>query len=390
MKSVCILGSTGSVGQSTLKVLEQHKERFQVQALSAYSNVLLLAQQAKAACAKQAVIADESLYAELKDALGGSGIKAAAGRNALLEAASEPADWTMAAIVGMAGLEPLLKAIERGGRIAIANKEPLVSAGPLVMEAARQSGATLLPVDSEHNAIFQVFEPENKKSVTRLILTGSGGPFRTWTSDQIAQANLEQALNHPNWDMGQKITIDSATLMNKALEVIEAHYFFDVEPKKIEVLIHPQSIIHSMVEYADGSVLAQMGAPDMCIPIAQALGWPERMESPAQKLDFIQISSLEFEPVDHERFTSIGLAYEALEAGQTACAALNAANEVAVHAFIDGRIGFADITKLVGRAIETAEHSPLNRLDDILDFDKHMREQTEQAIVDFRKTTEAA
>ncbi len=390
MSSVCILGSTGSVGQNTVKVLQQHRERYDVQTLSAHQNVELLAEQAKALSARQAVIADDSLYDALKDALAGSDVKAAAGRQALLDAASEKADWTMAAIIGMAGLEPLMKAIERGGRIAIANKEPLVSAGALVMNAAKQSGATLLPVDSEHNAIFQVFEAQNKAAVTKLIITGSGGPFRTWSAAQIGQATLEQALNHPNWDMGQKITIDSATLMNKALEVIEAHYFFDVEPEKIEVLIHPQSIIHSMVEYADGSILAQMGAPDMCIPIAQTLGWPERIESPAQKLDLMALSSLEFEGVDHERFPSVRLAYDALNDGPAACAALNAANEVAVQAFIDGRIGFADITRLSAMTLDKSGVSPLNRLDEILEFDKTVRMDTEQVIVGLSKKTEAA
>lgn len=389
MSSVCIFGSTGSVGRNTVKVLQQH-ERYNVQTLSAYQNVELLAEQAIALEARQAVIADETLYDTLKDLLAGSGTEAMAGRQALLDTASEKVDWTMAAIMGMAGLEPLMKAIARGGRIAIANKEPLVSAGALVMNAAQASGATLLPVDSEHNAIFQVFEAQNKAAVTKLIITGSGGPFRTWSAAQMKQATLEQALNHPNWDMGKKITIDSATLMNKALEVIEAHYFFDVEPDKIDVLIHPQSIIHSMVEYADGSILAQMGAPDMCIPIAQTLGWPERIESPAQKLDLMALASLEFEGVDHERFPSVGLAYDALKAGQEACTALNAANEVAVQAFIDGRIEFTDISSLAAIALDKSGHSPLNRLDDILEFDKTVRIQTEQAIVDLTKKTEAA
>lgn len=390
MKTVSILGSTGSVGQSTEKVLLQNPDAYDVLVVTANGNAEALAAQAKRLNAKSAVVADDAAYGALKDALAGSDIEARAGHAAMLEAAAEPAAWTMAAIVGMAGLEPLMKAIERGGHIAIANKEPLVSAGALVTAQAQDAGAILLPVDSEHNAMFQVFEAQNKAAIEKLILTGSGGPFRTWTQAQIDNATLEQALNHPNWEMGQKITIDSASLMNKALEVIEAHFLFGMAPEQIEVLIHPQSIIHSMVEYADGSVLAQMGTPDMCIPIAHTLGWPERIESPAQKLDFTQITSLEFEPVDHERFPTVGLAYEALKAGQGACAALNAANEVAADAFINGRIRFGDIAALSEQALRCTEHSPLNCLDDILDFDRAVRARTEEAIIKRIEKTEAA
>ena len=391
MKSVSVFGSTGSIGQSTLKVIAHHRDDYDVRVLSAYSNVDQLAAQAREFGAAKAVIADDSLYNDLKEALSGSGIEAAAGEDALCEAASEPVDWTMAAIVGMAGLKPLMAAIERGGVIAIANKEPLVAAGALVMESAKRHGATLLPVDSEHNAVFQVFDSHNKNAIERIILTASGGPFRTASRDELMCATPKQALNHPNWSMGDKITIDSATYMNKALELIEAKILFDVDLERIEVLVHPQSVVHSMVEYADGSILAQMGAPDMCTPITHALGWPERIEGPGAKLDLSALSELTFEAVDHERFPAINLAYDALKRGQAACLALNAANEQAVAAFLDKRIGFCDIVDIAGEISGKAEDLPLNSLDAILGYDTDMRGLADHAIAAVSsKRTEAA
>ena len=251
--------------------------------------------------AKRAVIADEAYYHDSKTALAGTEIETAAGEAALIEAAAMPSDWIMVAIVGMAGLRPLMAAIEQGEIVAIANKEPLVAAGPIVLEAAREAGTTILPTDSEHNAVFQVFEPQNKKAIERIILTASGGPFRRMSLTQMESVTPDQALAHPNWDMGKKISIDSATMMNKALEVIEAQRLFAVESSQIEVLVHAQSVIHSMVEYTDGSLLAQMGASDMCTPITNALGWPERLTTPGQKLDLTQMSQLDFEAVDHDR-----------------------------------------------------------------------------------------
>ncbi|MEM6780796.1 MAG: 1-deoxy-D-xylulose-5-phosphate reductoisomerase [Pseudomonadota bacterium] len=390
MRSVSVLGITGSIGQSTQEVLARHSENYEVNALTAHQNVDLLIEYAHYLKAKKVVIGHERHYEHLKESLSGTGIEVAAGREAILEAAAEPVDWTMCAITGMTGLEPLLKAIDRGGKIAIANKEPLVAAGELVMKRAQESGATLLPVDSEHNAIFQVFEAQNREAITKLIITGSGGPFRTWSAEQIAKASIEDALNHPNWSMGQKITIDSATLMNKALEVIEAHYLFDIPQERIKVLIHPQSIIHSMVEYVDGSVLAQMGAPDMRTPITQSLAWPERMETPGETLDMKSLSDLTFEQVDYERFPAMSLAYQALEKGQSACLVMNAANEIAVQAFLNNKISFTDIVSLAQDALDNHTAMPLNSLEEILEFDHDVRAKTERAILDINKNQKAA
>lgn len=381
-RSVTILGSTGSVGTSTLDVVRAEREAFCIHALTAQTNVTLLASQAKEFNANLAVIGDETLYGDLKQALAGTDVACAAGRAAVIDAAAETADYTMAAIVGMAGLEPIMAAIANGRHVAIANKEPLVAAGKQVIGAARQSGATLLPVDSEHNAIFQVFEPANRGRVRRIILTASGGPFRQWTADQMKHASADQALAHPNWTMGRKISIDSATMMNKALEVIEAHFLFDLRPEQIDVLVHPQSVIHSMVEYDDGSVLAQMGAPDMRVPIAHTLGWPARIGGNAQRLDFAKLSTLSFEAVDTCRFPAINYAYDCLRAGQAACIAFNAANEICVSAFLDGRTGFANIFDCVRRVVEQRGGDPaLQTLDDILAFDRKMRIEAEQCIV---------
>lgn len=376
MRIVSVLGSTGSVGRNTVDLLSRHADRYQVNVLTAQSNVTLLAEQAKSLNARKAVIGDETLYMTLKDLLSGTGIECAAGRAAIIEGAAEKADWVMAAIVGMAGLEPILAAIGQGGCVAIANKEPLVAAGPLVIAAARQSGATLLPVDSEHNAVFQVFEPENRAGIARIVLTASGGPFRTWTAEQMAAATPEQAIAHPNWSMGAKISVDSATMMNKALEVIEASYLFDMPPEQIDVLVHPQSVIHSMVEYVDGSFLAQLGAPDMRTPIANALGWPERIATSGLRLDLAALKRLDFEKLDEARFPSVGLAYDAIRAGSAACVTLNAANEVAVQAFLDRRIGFMDIIRTVQAVMDSTPMIDLSGLNDMLSFDQSVRDAT--------------
>jgi len=385
MRRICILGSTGSVGQSTVKVLqaqqEAQKENYDVQVLTANHNFKLLAEQAIALKAKHVVIADEAHYSPLKELLSGQDVKVSAGQEALIEAASIPVDWTMAGIVGMAGLKPLMAAIEQGNMVAIANKEPLVAAGDLILAAAKKSGATILPVDSEHNAIFQVFEAHNRQSIERIILTASGGPFRQYTMEQMAEVTVEQALAHPNWSMGAKISIDSATMMNKALEVIEAQKLFGMPANKIEVLIHPQSIVHSMVEYSDGSVLAQMGAADMCTPIANALGYPNRIESSGQKLDFTQMKHLDFEAMDEARFPFMRLAYDCLKVGQAACIALNAANEVAVKAFLDHKIAFLDIYKIVSEMVDGRSNETFKTMDNVIGYDNNVRTQTESYIL---------
>ena len=380
-KKISILGATGSVGQSTIKVLQAQEENYDVQVLTANNNAALLAQQAKTIKAKHAVIADAACYNELKELLAGTDIEAAAGEEALIEAAKMPADWIMAAIVGMAGLRPLMAAIEQGTTVAIANKEPIVSAGPIILEAAKKAGTTILPIDSEHNAVFQVFEPENKAALKRIILTASGGPFRTMSLSDMEKATPEQALAHPNWSMGDKISIDSATMMNKALEVIEAQRLFDVALDQIEVLVHPQSIIHSMVEYQDGSILAQMGAADMCTPITNALGWPKRLKTPGQTLDLTKMKHLDFEPVDSARFPFVGMAYDCLKSGLNACITMNAANEAAVGAFLGHKIAFLDIYKLVSKSLDNMQSKELNSLNDVIEYDSFVRAQTESAIL---------
>ena len=381
VKTVSILGSTGSIGQSTIKVLQAQETEYSVQAITAHKNWELLAEQAISLKAKRAVIADESYHENLKQALAGTDIETAAGEEALDEAARMPADWIMAAIVGMAGLKPLMAAIEQGGIVAIANKEPLVAAGELVLSTAQKSGTTILPVDSEHNAVFQVFENDNKDNIERIILTASGGPLRTLPLEKMKNVTVEQALAHPNWSMGNKISIDSATMMNKALEIIEARLLFGMKPEQIDVMVHPQSVIHSMVEYSDGSILAQMGASDMSTPITNALGHPKRLKTPGQKLDFTQIKHLDFEAVDEERFPSIRLAYDCLNQGQEACIALNAANEVAVNAFLNHKIAFLDIYKTVLEMVNTRPSEKINSLENILTYDKSIRIMTESYIV---------
>ncbi len=380
MKRISILGATGSVGQSTADVILAQPREYDVQVVTAHRNVQGLAETAQRLKAKKAVIADAGKFQELKDALSGTSIDCAAGEEALLEAASQPADWIMAAIVGMAGLRPVLNAIRQGTVVAIANKEPLVAAGPLILQEAAKAGAKIIPVDSEHNAIFQVFNPESRTGVERLILTASGGPFLRAGLSEMQGATPEQALRHPAWSMGAKISIDSATMMNKALEVIEAHYLFDIDPADIDVLIHPQCIVHSMVEYTDGSILAQMGASDMRTPIASALGWPQRIASPGRKLDLKVLKEFTFEDVDSSRFPSISMAYDCLSAGQGACVALNAANEVAVEAFLNREIPLTEISRIVSVILEKNEPGSLRTPEDIICYDERVRDLTRALI----------
>jgi 1-deoxy-D-xylulose-5-phosphate reductoisomerase len=346
-KSLCVLGSTGSIGTSTLDLVARNPERFEVDVLTANANVDLLAEQARKFNARMAVVADPARYEELKSALSGTNIAVAAGPEALNEAAARETDYVMAAIVGAAGLEPTLTAANRGACVALANKECLVSAGTVFLDAVEKAGATLLPVDSEHNAIFQVLETHNKDAIDKIILTASGGPFRTWEKDRMAAATPSEAVAHPNWSMGAKISVDSATMMNKGLEVIEAYYLFGVETEQLEVLVHPQSVIHSMVAYTDGSVLAQLGSPDMRTPIAHTMAWPARMPAPAARLNLAEIAQLTFEAPDLERFPALRLALAALQTGGAAPTLLNAANEVGVAAFLGGEIGFLDIAAIV-------------------------------------------
>lgn len=372
-RSVTILGSTGSVGTQTVDLVARDPERFPVEALTANRNVALLAKQARDLRARLAVVADPAGYAELKDLLSGTGIEVAAGADAVVAAAERPADWVMAAIVGAAGLEPTLAAVRRGAIVAFANKEVLVCAGALMMEEVKAHGATLLPVDSEHSAIYQVFDFERTDSVARLILTASGGPFRTRDRAFMAAATREQAVAHPTWDMGAKISVDSATMMNKGLELIEAHFLFGIPEERIDVLVHPQSVIHSLVEYVDGSVLAQLGTPDMRTPIAYALGWPARIATPAERLDLVKAATLTFEAPDPVRFPALRLARAALQSGGGAPTILSAANEVAVQAFLDRRIGFLDIERIVEETLTALPHRPLRDLAAVREADADAR-----------------
>jgi len=372
-RSVTVLGSTGSIGKNAVKLLELHRDRFRVEALTAYSNAGLLAAQAISLNARRAVIGDEAHYLALKSALSGTNIEVHAGAEAIVEAARLPAHTVIAGVVGAAGLMPTLAAIQRGATVALANKECLVCAGALMMEEVQKRGATLIPVDSEHNAIFQVFDFDRPETVDKIIVTASGGPFRTFTQEQMQSVTPEQAVRHPNWDMGAKISVDSATMMNKGLEIIEAFHLFPVREEQIEVLVHPESIIHSMVSYIDGSVLAQMGAPDMGTPIAYALAWPARIESASRRLDFTTLKRLTFEAPDPERFPALSLARAALKAGGNASAVLNAANEVAVARFLRGDIGFCDIVKIIEKTLERMPNSALQSLEDVLEIDGESR-----------------
>jgi 1-deoxy-D-xylulose-5-phosphate reductoisomerase len=367
MRSISILGATGSIGASTVDLIKRNRDRYRVETVAAGRNAAALAKVAREVGAKLAVVSDETAYAELKDALGGSGIEAAAGETALVEGATRPADWVMASIAGAIGLRPTLAAIEAGMTVALANKECLVCAGALFMRRARATGATVLPVDSEHNAIFQALTAGPREGVKRIILTASGGPFRTWSLDEIRAATVEQALKHPNWAMGPKVTIDSASLMNKGLELIEAHHLFGLPIAQIDVLVHPQSVIHGMVEYRDGSVVAQLGAPDMRIPIAHCLAWPERIEGPANRLDLAAVRQLTFEDPDLVRFPALRLAREAIATGGAAPTVLNAADEVAVAEFLAGRIPFPAIPALVEATLEAAARKGLTEEPDSIE-----------------------
>ena len=379
-RRISILGATGSIGMSTADLVRRNPEKFDVSVLTANRNVQDLAALARELRPSLAIVADETAYADLKQALADTDIEVAAGADALVDAAQEPVDLTVAGIVGAAGLEATLAAIRQGAIVALANKECLVCAGDLVLEECARSGTTLLPLDSEHNAIFQVFETENAKDVEKLILTASGGPFRTWSRDQMAAATPEQAIAHPNWDMGRKISVDSATMMNKGLELIEAAYLFPVLPRNIDVLVHPQSVVHSMVAYVDGSVLAQLGPADMRVPIAHALAWPSRMNTPVDRLDLAEIGSLDFEAPDDVRFPAISLARQALETGQGATAVLNATNEVAVQSFLDNLIGFLDIAELVHSVLDSVEAYSVRTLDDFRALDTETRAVAESLV----------
>jgi len=372
-RSVTVLGATGSIGDSTMDLLRASPDRYQVEALTANSNVAALAKLAQEFDARFAAIADPNLLEDLRDALAGTGTECGAGESAVIEAASRPADWVMAAVSGAAGLKPALAAVDRGATVALANKECLVCAGDFFMQRAAKAGACILPADSEHNALFQALGSGNREELIRVIITASGGPFRTWKSADIEQATLAQALKHPNWSMGQKITIDSASMMNKGLEVIEASYLFALTPDQIDVLVHPQSIVHGMVEFSDRSVVAQLGVPDMRIPIAHCLGWPDRIVGPSAKLDLAKIGQLTFEVPDFERFPGLRLAYDALRTGNGATAVYNAANEVAVAAFIAGKIRFGAIAGLVEATLEdwmrSGNQAPLTSADDAIVVD---------------------
>jgi 1-deoxy-D-xylulose-5-phosphate reductoisomerase len=372
-RSVTILGSTGSIGCNTIDIIERAPDRFRVEALTANRNVKSLAAQALALRPAMAVVADPACYRSLADALSGSGIEVAAGPEALVAAAERPSDLVMAAIVGAVGLDPTFAAVHRGAVVALANKEALVCAGDIVMAEVTRAGATLLPVDSEHSAIFQVFDFEQSERVSRIVLTASGGPFRETGLDDMARMTPAQAVAHPNWDMGAKISVDSATMMNKGLEVIEACHLFPVSEDRIEIVVHPQSVIHSMVEYIDGSMLAQLGTPDMRTPIAYALGWPERISAPSAKLDFAHLGQLTFESPDPERFPALRIAREALIEGACAPTILNAANEVAVHGFLEGRIGFLDITRIVEETLNFLTIAAVTSLDEVRDVDARAR-----------------
>jgi 1-deoxy-D-xylulose-5-phosphate reductoisomerase len=379
-RKIAILGATGSVGKSTLDLLERNPERFEVVAVTAATNAEALADLARRTGARLAVVSDQSRLGVLQQGLEGTGCRAVAGEDALLEAAAGEAELVIAAIVGCAGLKPVMAAVDAGKVVGLANKEALVTAGALMTDAADKSGSTLLPVDSEHNAIFQCLACGSKDEVSKIILTASGGPFRTATPETMRSATPEQAVAHPNWSMGAKISVDSATMMNKGLELIEAHHLFGVPSDRIEIVIHPQSVVHSLVEFVDGSVLAQLGSPDMRIPIAYALAWPKRIATPAQRLDLTAVARLDFEVPDLTRFPALRLAREALEAGAAAPVVLNAANEAAVQRFLAGAIGFTEISALVERALNE-DRSPAPRsIGDVLEIDHLTRIKVDAAM----------
>lgn len=381
MQQVTILGSTGTIGQQTLDVIARHPDRYQVFALAANNKVDLMLQQCLATQPKYAVLLDKTAADQLAQQLNHhhSSTRVLHGMQALEEISSDPGtDIVMAAIVGAAGLRPAMAAARAGKKILLANKETLVMAGSLFMQAVADGGATLLPIDSEHNAIFQVMPPQQRShlaegGVRKIILTASGGPFRRLSKAELAEVTPERALKHPNWVMGAKITIDSATLMNKGLEVIEAHWLFNAKPEQIDVVVHPQSVIHSMVEYIDGSVLAQLGNPDMRTPIAYAMGYPERIESGVASLNLLEVAKLEFEAPDTGRFPCLQLAYDALTAGGTAPAVLNAVNEIAVAAFLRHEIGFLDIPAMISAALTHIPAEPVSALEQLIALDEEAR-----------------
>ena len=372
-KKISILGATGSIGTSTLDLIERNPEMFEVVALTAATKADELADAARRTGAKLAVIGDETQLPRLTQALAGSACEVAAGRQALIEAAVGDADWVMAAIVGWAGLEPVMAAVEAGKTVGLANKEALVTAGALMTDSARRSGATILPVDSEHNAIFQCLAGQSSKAVSKLTLTASGGPFRTSSREEMARVTPVEAVAHPNWTMGAKISVDSATMMNKGLELIEAHHLFGLPSDRLEILVHPQSVVHSMVEFVDGSVLAQLGSPDMRVPIAHALAWPERMATPAERLNLAAIGQLDFEAPDEMRFPALRLARAALEQGGAAPIVLNAANEIAVKAFLGGRIAFLAIAALVEEVMAHSSAPAPHSIAEVIDIDREAR-----------------
>ncbi len=372
-RRITILGSTGSIGTSTIDLIERDPSSYRVEALTAYRNVDLLAEQARKFDAQFVAIGDYDKYADLKKAMSGSNTEVAAGPEAIVEAAARDADWVMAGIVGSAGLEPTLEAARQGAVVAFANKECLVCAGDLMLDEIARSGATLLPVDSEHNAIFQVFEFDRRETIEKIILTASGGPFRTWSLEEMRNVTPAEAIAHPNWDMGAKISVDSATMMNKGLELIEAFFLFGLPEDRIDILVHPQSIVHSMVSYVDGSVLAQLGSPDMRTPIAYTLAWPRRMEAPSPRLDLGQIAKLTFETPDSERFPALRLARVALKTGGSAPTILNASNEEAVAGFLAEKVGFPDIARIVEETLEKMSGSEIRSVDDVLMVDAEAR-----------------
>ena len=384
MKTVSILGATGSVGASTLDIIERAPDAFRVVAVTAQTNAAKLAGLARQHRARLAVIGDEAHYAELRDLLSGSGIEAAAGPAALISAAERPADCVVAAITGAAGLAPTMAAARQGRRLALANKECLVAAGDVFMATVGRSGTELVPIDSEHSGVFQLLAGADARTVERIVLTASGGPFRDWSMDRLATATPEEALKHPKWSMGPKISIDSATLMNKGLELIEAYHLFPVGPGQLDVVVHPQSIVHSFVAFQDGAVLAQMSCPDMRIPISVGLAWPARMPSPAERLDLVKLKALTFEAPDLERFPALEVARAALERGGTAPAILNAANEVAVERFLARRLSFLDIARTVATCLNRAEQTGLiqapDSLDDVLAADAAGRQLARDVI----------
>ena len=380
---VSILGATGSIGTSTLSVLAHNPSEFEVVSLVAQRNVEKLATIARGTNAELAVVADERQYAALKDHLAGSNIEVAAGREAVIEAAARSADVVVSAITGYAGLRSTLAAAQSGANLALANKEAMVTAGRLVREALAAGGGALIPVDSEHAALFQSLWGQDRDAITQLILTASGGPFRQWGKAEIQAATPEQALKHPNWDMGAKVTIDSASMMNKGLELIEAQQIFELAPERLDVIVHPQSIIHSLVAYNDGGQLAQLGVPDMQTPISAALRWPKRTKTSVPPLDLAQYGSLTFEPPDRDRFPCLALAEAAMKQGGSAPIALNAANEVAVSAFLDGAFSFGGIAQLVETVLSQTEQTAPESLDDIAVVDATSRTKAHEALAKF-------